>query len=75
MPIEVADRIAQGNREGRLENSTFYYSVNGSDIDFSVDGILESNVDSYDQATDKKYIIPLQSIENLKIISYEDIIH
>jgi len=57
MPIEVADRIEQGNRGGRLENSNFYYSVNGSDIDFSVDGILESNVDSYDQATDKKYII------------------
>lgn len=57
MPIEVADRIEQGNRGGRLENSNFYYSVNGSDIDFSVDGILESNADSYDQATDKKYII------------------
>jgi hypothetical protein len=61
MQIEVADRIEQGNRGGRLENSNFYYSVNGSDIDFSVDGILESNTDSYDQATDKKYIIRSRS--------------
>ena len=81
MPIEVADRIEQGNREGRLENSTFYYSVNGSDIDFSVDGILESNVDSYDQATDKKYIIrnsasipmptPGISVNNNDILAYD----
>ena len=57
MPIQVADRIEQTNRSTRLEDANFYYSVNGSDIDFSVDGILESNGDSYEQVTDKKYII------------------
>jgi hypothetical protein len=81
MPIQVADRIEQTNRSTRLEDANFYYSVNGSDIDFSVDGILESNVDSYEQATDKKYIIrnsasipmptPGISVNNNDILAYD----
>ena len=81
MPIQVADRIEQTNRGTRLEDANFYYSVNGSEIDFSVDGILESNVDSYEQATDKKYIIrnsasipmltPGISVNNNDILAYD----
>ena len=81
MPIQVADRIEQTNRSTRLEDANFYYSVNGSDIDFSVDGILESNVDSYEQVTDKKYIIrnsasipmptPGISVNNNDILAYD----
>ena len=81
MPIQVADRIEQTNRSTRLEDANFYYSVNGSDIDFSVDGILESNADSYETATDKKYIIrnsasipmstPGISVNNNDILAYD----
>jgi hypothetical protein len=58
MPIQVADRIEQANRGGRLETpEDFFYTMNGSDIDFSVDGILENNNDPFDTIVGKKYII------------------
>jgi hypothetical protein len=55
---QVADRIEQANRGSRLETpEDFFYTMNGSDIDFSVDGILENNNDPFDTIVGKKYII------------------
>lgn len=59
MPIEVSDRIEQINRGTRLDDDNFYYTMNGSDIDFSVNAIIEDEYDTVglDQSTDVKYII------------------
>jgi len=82
MPIQVSDRIEQSNRGIRLEDENFYYSINGSDIDFSVNAIIEDENDTVGLivATDVKYIIrnasstpiatPEVSLNNNDIIAY-----
>jgi hypothetical protein len=59
MPIQVSDRIEQQNRGTRLDDDNFYYTMNGSDIDFSVNAIIEDVNDTVGLvvALDVKYII------------------
>jgi hypothetical protein len=82
MPIQVSERIEQVNRGTRLDDDNFYYAVNGSDIDFSVNGIIEDVNDTVglEVALDVKYIIrnasstpiatPGVSLNNNDIIAY-----
>ena len=82
MPIQVSDRIEQVNRGTRLDDDNFYYTMNGSDIDFSVNAIIEDENDTVGLivATDVKYIIrnasstpiatPGVSLNNNDIIAY-----
>lgn len=57
MPITVADRIEQTNRQSNVRTSDFFHTMNTSDIDFSVQAILTSSVDLVVEVYGNKYII------------------
>ena len=57
MPITVADRIESVNRESNVRTSDFFHTMNTSDIDFSVQAILTSNLDTVVATYGNKYII------------------
>lgn len=57
MPITVADRIESVNRQSNVETSDFFHTMNTSDIDFSVQAILTSNLDTVVATYGNKYII------------------
>jgi hypothetical protein len=57
MPITVADRIEQTNRQSNVRTSDFFHTMNTSDIDFSVQAILTSGGDAFVEVYGNKYII------------------
>ena len=57
MPITVADRIEQTNRQSNVRTSDFFHTMNTSDIDFSVQAILTSSGDAVVEVYGNKYII------------------
>ena len=57
MPITVADRIEQTNRQSNVTTSDFFHTMNTSDIDFSVQAILTSSEDAVVEVYGNKYII------------------
>jgi hypothetical protein len=57
MPIKFADIIVQNNRENSVLTSAFYHLMNSSDIDFSVDKILENGSETISEVANVKYII------------------
>lgn len=57
MPITVADRIESVNRQSNVRTSDFFHTMDTSDIDFSVQAILTSNLDTVVATYGNKYII------------------
>ena len=78
MAIRIGDTLEQANRENTVGTSDYFYVVNGSDIDFAVEKILENVSESVSETVNYKYIvrnasstpISVASLQNNDIIRY-----
>ena len=65
MAITVISNIVPKNREANISNDAFFYVMDSSNIDFTVDGIQEDNTLIPSSIVNRKYII--KNISSLSI--------
>jgi hypothetical protein len=57
MPIRVAATVMPLNRDENVRSSDFFYTINTSDIDLSIDAILANASETISSTLNTKYII------------------
>ena len=57
MAIRIGDTIEQSNRENTVRTSDYFYVMDGSDINFAVEKILENSGESISATVNTKYIV------------------
>ena len=57
MAIRLGDRIEQANRENTVGLSDYFYLMDGSDVNFAVEKILEAYGDPVEEVLNNKYIV------------------
>ena len=72
MAIRVGDVLEQSNRKNTVSTSDFFYLMGVSDIDFSVDKILESGDTNIVTTLGTKYVILDRGTNNITPLGLED---
>ena len=57
MAIRIGDTIEQSNRENTVGTSDYFYVVDGSDVNFAVEKILENSGESVSAVVNYKYVV------------------
>jgi hypothetical protein len=57
MAIRIGDTIEQSNRENTVRTSDYFYVMDGSDINFAVEKILENSGETISATVNTKYIV------------------
>jgi len=57
MAIRLGDKIEQSNRENTVGLSDYFYLVDGVDVNFAVESIIEAEGDPVQTEVNNKYIV------------------
>ena len=57
MAIRLGDRIEQSGRENTVGLSDYFYLMDGADVNFAIESILEAAVDPVQTQVNNKYIV------------------
>jgi hypothetical protein len=57
MPVRIGDIVQQINRENTIGTSDYFYVVDGSDVNFAVEKILENGSEDVDSFFNYKYVV------------------
>jgi hypothetical protein len=57
MAIRIGDTIEQSNRENTIGTSDYFYVVDGSDVNFAVEKILENSGETVSAVVNNKYVV------------------
>ena len=57
MALRIGDNIEQSNRENTVGLSDYFYLMDGSDVNFGVEKILENGSESVETEVNYKYVV------------------
>ena len=57
MALRIGDNIEQSNRENTVGVSDYFYLMDGSDVNFAVEKILENGSESVETVVNYKYVV------------------
>jgi hypothetical protein len=57
MALRLGDKIEQANRENTVGLSDYFYLIDGADVNFAVESILEAEGDPVQTEVNNKYIV------------------
>jgi hypothetical protein len=72
MAIRIGDTLEPANRENTVLTSDYFYVVDGSDINFAVEKILENSGESISATVNTKYIVRTVSSSPISLPNLAD---
>jgi hypothetical protein len=72
MAIRIGDTLEPANRENTVLTSDYFYVVDGSDINFAVEKILENSGESISATVNTKYIVRTVSSSPISLANLAD---